>query len=552
MQDATMTLQSPPDAPKRGGLLGWLTPWRCRAIFAVLLAFGFYSNWQYLHHSCPLDLAGDEAHYWDWSRQLDLSYYSKGPMVAYLIRASCAIFGDTMPGVRFPAMVLAIGTAVITYWLTVRLFRSDRMALGLAVLSGTVPAFIAGSLLMTIDPPFFFFWGLATCLAVLAAMENRKWAWPLLGLAIGLGFLAKYAMFLWIIGFVIFLWLDRPSRRYLRSPWFYLAIAVALACTTPVVVWNARHGWVSGRHVEADVSSGFEIGSPFEFIGSQAGILGLSLATIMVGAMAYVFRKESKADPNVRAVRFLACIGMSYLGIVFLQSFRSRIQPNWPAPAYFTLLILTVYFLSVRLRQPGKWRMWWAGNLIMAVVTGIILTPVAHDPSKIYRFLPTINKVVTTFRSSPVTARQIDPTARLRGWAKLGQYVGDQLPKLGPGTFVMTEDYQRSSEMAFYVPGQPKTYCCASYLKHPRRSSQFDIWPDRQLSPEANPELIGKNCVFVGFLNKWGDVRTAFGQPPERLPDLIIKAGGEQIAGYQIWLCRDFRGMHRTVSKGNY
>ncbi|MDH7499215.1 MAG: hypothetical protein QHH30_02355, partial [candidate division NC10 bacterium] len=33
----------------------------------------------------PLDLAPDEAHYWEWSRHLDISYYSKGPMVAFLI-----------------------------------------------------------------------------------------------------------------------------------------------------------------------------------------------------------------------------------------------------------------------------------------------------------------------------------------------------------------------------------------------------------------------------------------------------------------------------------
>jgi undecaprenyl-diphosphatase len=544
-QDSTVSLTSP--------WIAWLTPWRCRAIFAALLAFGFYSNWNYLHYNCPLDLAGDEAHYWDWSRQLDLSYYSKGPVVAYLIRASCAIFGDTMPAVRFPAMVLALGTGIVTYWLIVRLFRSDRMALGAAILSGSVPAFMAGSLLMTIDPPFFFMWGVVTCLAVLAVLEDRKWAWPLLGLALGVGFLAKYTIFLWMIGFLVFLVIDKPSRKYLKSPWFYLAIVIALACTTPVVVWNAQHGWVSEKHVAADTATAFKLGSPFEMIGSQAAILGLSLFMIMVGASAYVFRREAKSDPHFRAIKYLACIGLTYFGIVFLQSLRSRIQPNWPAPAYFTLMVLSVYFLSVRLKQKNKWRPWWAGNLIMTVVTGIVLTPVAHDPSLIYRFLPKINWVVTKFRDKPMTARDLDPTARLRGWEKLGKHVGDELAKLGPGAFVMTEDYQRSSEMAFYVPGQPKTYCCASYLNPPRRASQFDIWPDRSLDPSENPSLVGKDCVFVGFMNKWPSSKLAFGQPPVKLPDLIIKAGGEQIAGFQVWLCRDFRGMKKTVeAEGNY
>src|SRR5881398_1203766 len=80
-----------------------LTPARCRlALIAWLLAWAVV-NIVYLNRFCPIDLSGDEAQYWDWSRQLELSYYSKGPLVAYIIRTSCAIFGETMPAVRYPA-----------------------------------------------------------------------------------------------------------------------------------------------------------------------------------------------------------------------------------------------------------------------------------------------------------------------------------------------------------------------------------------------------------------------------------------------------------------
>ena len=89
-------------------VLNLLTPFRCRCIFAVLMVLNFYSSWHYLTHSCPIDLSGDEAQYWDWSRHLDLSYYSKGPMVAYIIRASCALLGDNMPAVRLPALIFAV------------------------------------------------------------------------------------------------------------------------------------------------------------------------------------------------------------------------------------------------------------------------------------------------------------------------------------------------------------------------------------------------------------------------------------------------------------
>src|SRR4051794_35536646 len=120
MDADAVTLSSPPPAaapskPADGvWKLDWLTPRVCRLMFATVLAFGFVSHLRYLTHDCPIDLSGDEAQYWDWPRQLDWSYYSKGPAVAYIIRASCWLFGrDTMALVRFPAVVLAIGTSIV-------------------------------------------------------------------------------------------------------------------------------------------------------------------------------------------------------------------------------------------------------------------------------------------------------------------------------------------------------------------------------------------------------------------------------------------------------
>ena len=51
-----------------------------------------------------LDLSPDEAHYWEWSRRLDLSYYSKGPLIAYLIAGLTAVFGTSAFGIRLGAV----------------------------------------------------------------------------------------------------------------------------------------------------------------------------------------------------------------------------------------------------------------------------------------------------------------------------------------------------------------------------------------------------------------------------------------------------------------
>ena len=81
---------------------------RWLAVFLILAVTAFRVC--YLFFWGPYDLAPDEGHYWDWSRHLDWSYYSKGPLVAWIIRAGCALFGDAaveiegtlMPAVRCP------------------------------------------------------------------------------------------------------------------------------------------------------------------------------------------------------------------------------------------------------------------------------------------------------------------------------------------------------------------------------------------------------------------------------------------------------------------
>ena len=91
---------------------------------AALIVISAALSLAYVWVFCPLDLAPDEAHYWDWSHRLDWSYYSKGPLVAWLIRGSCELFGrlsvaltgDLAGAVRLPAVVFHV--ALLAGWYT--------------------------------------------------------------------------------------------------------------------------------------------------------------------------------------------------------------------------------------------------------------------------------------------------------------------------------------------------------------------------------------------------------------------------------------------------
>ena len=99
-----------------------------------------------------LNLSGDEAHYWEWSRRLDWCYYSKPPGVALLVRVGTFLFGDTELGVRFMAPVLSLLSSVVMFLLGTRLY-GRKAGLIAAVLLQLVPMVSAFGLGMTPDTP---------------------------------------------------------------------------------------------------------------------------------------------------------------------------------------------------------------------------------------------------------------------------------------------------------------------------------------------------------------------------------------------------------------
>src|SRR5215207_4212436 len=131
----------------------------CHLLAGLLILGTACFHLAYLAFICPLDLAPDEAHYWDWSRHLDWSYYSKGPLVAWLIRASCelagpwseGVTGGVMLAVRLPAVACGALLLLSLYALTVQVTARPRLALAVVAAALTLPLVSVGSSLMTID-----------------------------------------------------------------------------------------------------------------------------------------------------------------------------------------------------------------------------------------------------------------------------------------------------------------------------------------------------------------------------------------------------------------
>ncbi|RME66596.1 MAG: phosphatase PAP2 family protein, partial [Nitrospirae bacterium] len=197
-----------------------------RALLLFVIAVGLFRY--YYIYTGPLRLSPDEAHYWDWSRTLQWSYYSKPPMVAYLIRLSTEVFGNTELGVRAWPPILSGLSSIVLYFFTVQAGRRiglpEEVSSSGALLAGAflqvVPVFATYGVIMTIDAPLIFFWSLALLVFSLS-IERGGLLWGLLGLVVGLGMLTKFTMAFFIISAGLFFLMESSHRTKLKgpSPW---------------------------------------------------------------------------------------------------------------------------------------------------------------------------------------------------------------------------------------------------------------------------------------------------------------------------------------------
>jgi hypothetical protein len=237
--------------------------------------------------------------------------------------------------------------------------------------------------------------------------------------------------------------------------------------------------------------------------------------------------------------------GLPLFVICLLGAIRSKMQVNWPAAAYFSWMILVAYFLSTRLADRAAWRRWrpwfWA-----AVIFGVAMMPLAHNLERIYGILPLINKVK---HKKPVEPRDIDPTvAKMKGWKQLGERLTREMPGLNQ-PFILCDDYMQTAETAFYVEGNPKTFCAGPYvsnIKDRKRRTQYDLWPDRDLS---QPSLRGRDALYVGYMSD--DVRNSF-KSVEELPEEAVYRAGYKVRRFLIHRCRDFQGLKIQEPGGAY
>lgn len=283
------------------------------------------------------ELYFDEAQYWAWAQEPAFGYYTKPPLIAWLIAAATSVCGDTPFCVRFPVPIIHFATSLLVHAVALRLF-DRRIAFWSAIVYGTMPGISVSAMLMSTDVPLLFFWTLGL-LAIVRHVGRPSLAdGLLLGAAVGLGLNAKYAMIYLPLCFVLYAIADREARRALLHPGTLAGLALAAALIAPNVGWNVENGFATFQHTRDNASWGSRFPNllgALEFVGTQAVILG------PVAFVAYGFALAAKAgNVDERARRLLVFHSLPVLALIALQAFVSRAHGNWAATAFPAAAIL--------------------------------------------------------------------------------------------------------------------------------------------------------------------------------------------------------------------
>jgi Dolichyl-phosphate-mannose-protein mannosyltransferase len=470
------------------GALALLTLWR--------LAELFWSPW-------PLFF--DEAQYWDWAQRPAFGYYSKPPMLAWIIALTTSLCGEGEACVRLASAPLHAGTAIVIYRLGCDLWEA-RVGVWAALLYVSLPAVTVSSGIASTDAPLLFFWAAALLCFRRALVGNDALWWAGLGLAIGLGLLSKYTMILFPLCALLYCALRPDRRALLGNGRAWAALGLAFLVLAPNLYWNAGNGFASIAHTAANANLGgrlFNPGKFLEFFGAQFAVFGPL-------AMAALIWMAARPKPLLarEPAMFLACFSLPVLALFLGQGFLSRAHANWAAVTYVGASLLVAELALAR----ARWIL--TGSLALHLVLSFAY----------YRF-----DTLVRIAGIELGVRQ-DPFQRLRGWDALGREVRAALNRR-PGAYLLADEREHLVELLYYArPAWPTI----KWNPSSRVTDHYDLTTDIRAHADREFLLVTRQAGAPHVLAHFAS--------SERLPDarVALAYGGE--LRYELYVLKGFRG----------
>ena len=466
--------------------------------------------------AATLPLLPQEAYYWTWSLHPALSYFDHPPLASAGIWLTTALFGSTVFGIKCAAVLWSLSWNLLWARLILDMFASQRLAFWSVLALNLTLMYEVYGVGPTPDGPLIFGWvGTIWSIWRLRASGHGRW-WYAAGAFAGIALLGKYSAVLLLPIVLLFLMVSADCRHWLRKPQPYVALLLALAIFSPVIVWNAEHQWASFAFQGSQRVGQMAAFKPryfFNLLGTQLLLVTPFLFVISMAALWRGARHWGSADDRTRLLLISAALPLLLFTAV---SLRSHVKLNWLAPAWWSLIILA---MQQGLQSGPRARRMAAGLASSALVVLVAFAmaalpklPLARDLNSWIGWKDTAERVDTLSRSIQAEGRQ---------------------------TFVFSPNYKISSLLRFYLPGQPRTYAQDIYGA---RALQFDHFPRTGDLAGATGLLVvsdqAQSRLDLKRLAPWFDSVV--------LADVFeTLAGGRVVRRVEIYRCTNYTGHPR-------
>lgn len=472
-----------------------------------------------------------EAYYLASARGLHLSYFDQPPLSLWTIRATMALTGsENVLVIRLPFIAMFAVSTWLVYVLGKRLHSPLAGFYAALIVNACVLFSLSVGSWTQPDAPMLMFW-LAALLALthifFGAGANRPYrSWALAGVLVGLTFLSKYHAVFLVTGTGLFVLLNRDARRWLLHPAPYLALALALAVFSPVLVWNAQNGWVSFgfQGARALAQEGLHWDRLVRMIWGQLLYMvpWLAIPALAIGARALFAGPRGSYPPGARpgGAALLCFIGWPPILVFTAVALWSDTQFHfhWQAPGYLMLFILMGTWAAHR--ESRAIRVWLFGS---AVVTALILSLL-------------VSHAATGWGRQLVPGDWEDPTALQLHWTQLGEALEARGAFDQAETFIAGTNWIDCGYIDTQVAGRLPFLC----MGDDPRNLAYNIDPKSLAGWDAYVVAMAGDPAHV--LARHGD---AFAQI-EHIDTLeVVRNGVVEIGDIQLFRARGFVGEAR-------
>jgi len=393
--------------------------WVLSLVVALLAAYRVLVIW-----GTDLPLFYDQAYYYYWSLTPDWGYFSKPPMVAWLIALTTGLFGSSELAINLGGVIVYSLAAFVVYGIGRELY-DERTGVWAGISFACMPVVGFNSLFVSTDAPLLLFWALTILLFAKAVAQGHWYWWVGTGIAAGLGLLSKYSMGALAVGLLVYLLADRRHRHWLADVRLWSGLAVAALLLAPNLWWNAQHDFISFRHTAEISQLDRELFHPtrlLEFLVGQFAVFG----PVFMGLFLWqAFAARSYREDADRLMLFPA---LAMLGVIGLQALLSRAHMNWAAPAYVTA---TVFVCALLVRSDRRRLFAWAMAINLALL------------SVFYHYHPVARALGVELR------RGQTPYARILGWRELGVEVS-KVRQAHPQAVLLSDSRQYLAYLSYY------------------------------------------------------------------------------------------------------